>query len=201
MRISSTQLSVLRARGCLAFTLTELMTASGIAIMVVGSVMLLLIESAKEQRRGMADATVEEFASDLQSQVMGIIRSMNATEGIVYTSPATNSGGGFWHIIVARGATPDYPREELYFNPANGQAIYDPNRAIFNDEQVLLTSRTSAFVLRNLCFKPSIKADSTVDNSFVNVLIDLDDNGSSGRRASVNPAHVQRTFSVKMRNN
>ena len=186
------------------FTLAELIVASGVGTIIAGTMMLLLLQSAKEQYRGTADANVEQAAGELEHQVIRLLRTMSATEGVVFTSLTTNndvSFHGYQRIIVARGPTPDFPREEIRFDALNQRAVYDPNRAVTNNEQVLLESRPSAYVLRNLCFFPSLKEDGTPDNSLVNVIIEVDDNGSSRRHTVVNPAHIERTFAVKMRNN
>ena len=75
------------ARG--GFTLIELLVSSGVSTLIVGSVMLLLIESAKEQRRGLADSTVERVACDLEDELMRTLRGMSATEGVVFSGSVT----------------------------------------------------------------------------------------------------------------
>lgn len=193
--------STVRRRG---FTIPELIIAGAVGMMITGTMMLLLIESAKEQYRGVADATVEEAANDLQSQMIKYLRSMSANEGMVFAQPVTNVGAvfkGYQRVIVAHGPAPDYPREEIRFDPQANSVTYNPNLSTTNNLQVVLQSRPAAFMLRNLCFLPAWREDGMPDNSLVFVVIELDDNGSSRRTAHANPAHVQRTFAVKMRNN
>lgn len=164
---------------------------------------MLFLEASREQRRGVADATTENAAGRLQDQLMVRLRMMSATEGVVFSQTATNAGGalGFRRMIVARGPAPVFPREEIYFDAAMRRTVHDPDRAVGGNDEILLATNPSSFVLRNVCFFPSLKQDGTTDNSLVNVLIELDDNGSSGRKAGgSNPARVQRSFAVKMRN-
>ena len=44
---------------CRGYTMVELLVASSVATLVTGTAMMLLIQSAKENRRGVADATVD----------------------------------------------------------------------------------------------------------------------------------------------
>src|SRR5689334_16325372 len=123
------------------FTLAEFMIASGVGSLIAGSVMLMLVEGMKEEYRSLADTTVEQAASDLQSKTIHYLRGMSASEGVVYTTPVTNAGAvypGYERIVIARGPAPDYPREELRFDPTNSRAIYCPNRSLTNNNLVLL---------------------------------------------------------------
>jgi len=185
-----------------AFTLIELMVASGVAGLVLSATMVLLIGAAKENRRGVDDATVQQAASDLENRIVFYLRQMSANEGVVFSVPATNSTGalvGYSDIIVARGPAPDNPRQEINFDQTRGQATYNPNRAGTNPP-VMLIQTNAHQALRLLAFAPSIKPDGRTDNALINVLLKIDDNGSSEK----NTAHrvsVYRTFAVKMRNN
>jgi prepilin-type N-terminal cleavage/methylation domain-containing protein len=187
-----------RSRG---FTLVEVMVASGLASLVTGAGLLLLLESARESRRGFADATLESKVNEVQTRIIGCLRPMSADEGVIFADPLTDQEGallGFRRIIVARGPAPDHPREELRFESAGGRAVHDPNRAVAGNE-VTLGQSTAGAVVRRVSFWPSLKKDGTPDNSLINVSITADDNGSSGRPLP-NAANVWRTFTVRMRN-
>ena len=102
-----------------AFTLVELLVASAVATIVTAGALVLLIESAKENRRGFADATVEAAAAALQSKIIAYLRVMSATEGVIFATPATDGSGallGYKGIIIARGPSPDFPREQITFD-------------------------------------------------------------------------------------
>jgi type II secretory pathway pseudopilin PulG len=191
---------------CRAFTILEFLVASSVAGLVAGTAMMLLIQSAKENRRGVADATVEQVSSDLENKIIQSLRVMSAGEGVVFSSPATNSSGallGYQSIIVARGPAPDYPRQQISFSSATGKVLYNSNLASTNAATFLVKTNSCAMV-RLLSFSPSLKTDGTPDNALVNVLIKMDDNSSSrrfGSSRSNNPAIVWRSFAVKMRNN
>jgi len=182
------------------------MVATGVGVLIAGTTMLLLLASAKESRRGLADAVVEQAASDLEHKLMRTLRVMSANEGIVFGSPSTNSSGtvvGYNSIIIAAGPSPDNPRQQIAFDPASGSVTYKTNYASPNSMLVLAATNANS-TIRLLTFQPSVKPDGTPDNSLVNVLLQVDDNGSAGRfgaNRSNNPAVVWRSFAVKMRNN
>ena len=179
------------------------MVAASLGTIVIAGPMVLLLESAREQRRGLADATVEQTAGKLQSQLVGYLRAMSANESVIFSVPTTNSEGaiiGFTSIILAAGAAPEFPRQQITFDAGTGKVLYYPNRSLPNTAIVLVKNQPSV-VVRQVCFSPSLKTDGTPDNSLINVLIKLDDNGSSGRTVTPNPASIWRTFSVRMRNN
>ena len=174
------------------FTLIEMLVASSIATLLGGVILLLLLQSAREGRRGFADATVEEAVAGLQSQILAHLRITSANEGVIFASPSS--------VIFARGPAPDYPREQITFNAGTGQVLYYSNRNT-STSQVVLHQNKPNVVLRQLGFSPSIKPDGTTNCALINVLINMDDNGASGRPAGGNPASIWRTFSVEMRNN
>ena len=169
----------------------EVLVASSIAILLVAVTLMLLLQSAREGRRGFADATVEEAVAGLQSQLLAHLRVTSATEGVIFAGPSS--------IIFARGPAPDYPREQITFNSGTGQVLYYVNRTMLANPLVLHQNRTNV-TLRQLGFSPSIKPDGTTNCALINVIINMDDNGSAGRRGSGNPASVWRTFSIEMRN-
>jgi hypothetical protein len=173
-----------------------------VGILVLGSAMVLLLESAREQRRSLADATVEQAAGKLQGQLIGYLRVMSAKEGVIFSTPAKNASGtniGFMNIIIAAGPSPDFPRQQITFDPDAGKMVYYPNRLATNTAIVIFQKQPN-LVLRQACFSPTLKLDGTPDNSLINVLFNLDDNKASGRTATPNPASIWRTFSVRMRN-
>lgn len=188
-----------------AFTLAELMITSSVATLVLGSVMVLLLQTAMEHRRGLAEATLEQEVGGLQNGVLRILRSMSAEQGAIASDPVTTGQGsilGFRRVVVARGSAPEFPREAVFFDANTRRVIHDPNLAMSGDEQVLMESRPGSYVLRDVYFLPSIKSDSTPDPSLLNIVIELDDDGfsASARPGSTNVTTLLRTFTVKMRN-
>ncbi len=195
-----------RLKAASGFTLVELMVASGVGLLVVGAASLMLLQSAREDRRVLADATVQQAANVLESKLMALLRLMSATQSAAFAQPVFDSGGnllGFQCLVVSRGAPPDYTPEEIVFQPATGRVVHYANCASTNNPD-LLWATNSSLALRRMDFLPSLKPDGTSDTSLINVTIDLDDNGYSQRQlynASTNAATIWRTFSVKMRNN
>jgi prepilin-type N-terminal cleavage/methylation domain-containing protein len=202
----TTQTAILHrhpSAGRRGFTLIEVLVALMVATVVGSTAMLLLLASAREARRGVADAMVEQVAGNLQNEIVVRLRVMSASESVVFSGPATDSGGGiigFRSIIIARGPASDYPREQITFDDHLGLVLYTSNRAQQGGE-IVLGQNEPGVAIRQVCFSPSLKWDGTPDNALINVLIKLDDNNTSGRTASANPASICRTFSVRMRNN
>ena len=107
----------------------ELPTASGIAAMLMGTTLIFLTETAKESRRGLADAMVEEVADDLQQKITGILRVESASQSTDWLGAVSSSSGitGFTQIVMAQGpSSQGYPREQLSFDPASGACSTTP---------------------------------------------------------------------------
>lgn len=191
------------APGRLGFTVIEMLIGSTAGLFVTGIALVLLVESAKEERRGLADATVEQYASSLEGKIVQILRTMSASQGVAFSSPARDSSGrllGYQSVIMGHGPAPDFPREEVRFDPATGSVVYDPDRAVA-DNELTLASRNNWALVRQVLFTPSLKPDGTVDNALVNVVLHVDDGGASHRAENTpNPASIWRTVSVRMRN-
>jgi len=57
-----------------AFTLVELLVATAVGSTVAGAVLLLLCQTATEQRYGFSDMTVEEEAYELEADITSSLR-------------------------------------------------------------------------------------------------------------------------------
>jgi len=184
------------------YTVLEVMMAGSITVLVLGALLMLVLQLAREQKFGLADGSVQHQAGLVEDQITQILRSMNATESTVFADPVAGSPGCFRRIIVAEGQAPVFPREELYFNPASMRLIHDPNRGVGGDDVVLC--KPSAFAaLRDLYFYPSLKTGNLTDSTAVNVVMKLDDDGYSMRKDSagaIKKMSVNRYFTVKFRN-
>lgn len=189
-------------RAAAGYTVMEVMMAGSITVLVLGALLTLVLQLAKEQKFGLADGSVQQQAGLVEDQITQILRSMNVTEGSMFADPVSGSPGCFRRIIVAEGQAPVFPREELYFNPTSLRLIHDPNRAVGGDEVVLC--KPAAFsTLRDLYFYPSLKTGNLTDSTAVNVVMKLDDDGYSMRKdssGSIKRMSVNRYFTVKFRN-
>jgi hypothetical protein len=189
-------------RAAAGYTVMEVMMAGSITVLVLGALLMLVLQLAKEQKFGLADGSVQQQAGMVEDQITQILRSMNVTESTVFADPVSGSPGCFRRIIVAEGQAPVFPREELYFNPTSLQLIHDPNRAVGGDDVVLC--KANAFsTLRDLYFYPSLKTGNLTDSTAVNVVMKLDDDGYSMRKDSsggIKKMSVNRYFTVKFRN-
>ncbi len=192
-------------QGLAGFTLMELLIASSLALFVVAGIFGVFLGMGREQRLGFADATLEQRIGNLQDQLTVNLRSMSASEGAIFTDAVTGSDHqvvGFRQLVVARGKVPDFPREEIRFNPQAGTVIHDPDRSVSGNE-VTLFHPAPGTVLRNLLFTPSIDSDGSPDHSLINIWMELDDDSWAGRRAASGATTntvIQRFFTVKMRN-
>jgi type II secretory pathway pseudopilin PulG len=187
-----------------AFTLIELMVATAVGIGLAGTVVLLLVQSATEQRNGFADTTVEEKAYTLQANITACLRSMSASMGLTpdYSSGVMNSGGnllGYQSVSVFYPTNGAYLNASISYNSSSGSVIYTPNVSIPSTRIVWMTNSATA-VLTEFYITTSFNPDSSQNNSLVNVLFQMNDHGFSQQPANNNPASIFRNFSVQMRN-
>lgn len=198
-----TGLSASKDRKTSGMAIVEMVLASAVGVLVLGALLTLVMEVAKEQRRGLVDSSLEMEANLLEDKVNRVLRSMSSGESVVTAEPTATGSAFFRKIIIARGQTPTYPREELVYDPANCRMVHDPNRAATGDESILMEG-TNSVVLRNAYFFLSAKPDGSLDSSAVNVFLQFDDNCAAMRRnpdRSLRRTQVSRVFTVKMRNN
>ena len=183
-----------------AFTLVELMVATAASIGLVGLVALMLLESAIEQRYAYANTTVEEKAYVLQANLIKCLRTMSGTQGV---SPDYSSGpspsGPYASIKVFYPTNGAYIQGSITFDPASGRVLYIPN-ILAPTTNYLWMSNSSTAVLTSLSFSTSQNLDSSQNNSLVNVLFQMNDNGFSQQGTVNNPASIFRNFSVQLRN-
>ena len=188
-------------RSAWGMTLVETLIGSSIATVVIGGVITLVWQVGTEQRRAIADAALEQNGALLQDKIVNLLRSMSATESVSFGNAI--SGTAFYQkVVMARGKTPAFPREEIYYDPVNFALMYDPDRSVSGD-QVALFSGTNLMVLRNAYFFPSLKPGGVVDGATLNVALTFDDNGLAGRHNPNGTARnttVTRSFTVSFRN-
>jgi hypothetical protein len=187
-----------------AFTLAELMVATAVGMCLAGTVLLLLVQSATEQRNGFADTTVEEMAYILQANITTCLRSMSASMGFTpnYSSGLYATNGnllGYQSVFIFYPTNGAYITGTISYNSSSGQVIYTPN-VLAPLTQTLWMTNSAAAVLTELYFSASFNLDGSQNNSLVNVVFQMNDNGFSQQNPSNNPASILRNFSVQMRN-
>ena len=183
-----------------AFTLIELLFAISIGLVVAGSVVYLLFQVGREQRRALVNATVEQKAYTLEANITATLRTMSGNQGVRPDYPAGVYTGPSQSIVVFNASTNgSYTAARIQFNPTNGQVIYYPNIATPSVNFLWMTNSATC-VLTNLQFSTSLNLDGSIDGSLVNVSLYMNDNGYSQQNPTNNPASVYRFFSVQMRN-
>ena len=198
---STSQTRSVRSRR--AFTIVELLVSSFIAVLVMGSLGMLVLQMGREQREAMSDGGLQDRAGLVADRLVGLLRSMSVSESVLFTEPVAGSTNQFCRIIIARGEAPDNPREDVYFNTNALTLTYDPNRSVAGDE-ITLCKPDTVVTLRKLYFSPTMKTDDSTDGSTMNVTMEFDDGGYSARKNSsgyVTTTGIQRCFTVKLRNN
>jgi len=176
--------------------------SSAIAVMALAALMILILESAKEQQLGLVEAQLHQEAGLLEDRLTRIIRSMSASESTIFGDPVGPGGPFYRQVIMARGKPPTLPREELRYDPVTMTLIHDPDRSQDGDEIVLHPS-SHPMKLRNLFFFPLMKPGGIPDTAAVNVWFELDDDGAGGRKqpdGTPERIKVVRSFVVTMRN-
>lgn len=186
-----------------AFTLVELMFAMVIGLAVAGPVLLLLFQTATEQRKGLVSATVEENAYVLESKLAICLHSASSDLGITpdYSSQLTDTNGtglGFYKSIFFFTVTNGINvRANIKFDSTSGSVVYTPNVLTTAGQSVWMTNGLTT-KLTKLWFSPGKNLDGSGDASLVNVILQMDDNGFSNQRT--NTSSVYRNFSVQIRN-
>ena len=203
MRTVSTRFSTEVRRG--GFTVTELMVAFGVGLPLAGAVVLLLLQASFEQRRGFADSTVEQSAYVLQSRITSCLRSMSCggafapvDSTVVYDTDNTLLGYQTVSVFHANPTNGSLTRAQISFNPSSGQVTYTPDMSAPGSQIVWMTSG-STVALRQLCFITYQNFDTSLNNSLVTVLFEMDDNGHSQQGTTNNLADICRSFSIQMR--
>jgi prepilin-type N-terminal cleavage/methylation domain-containing protein len=186
------------------FTLVELMVASSIGLILAGTVVLLLIQAAKEQRHGFSDTTVEESAYTLQANIINVLRGSSAGLGVtlvpgteVYSGPKI-IGYNSIYVFTPNSNGTSFATSQITVNTNNGSVVYVPNVAAPASKVVWMTNRTGV-VLRQLYFLNGNNLDTSKNNSLVSATFLMDDNGFSGQNLTNNIANIQRSFVVQMR--
>lgn len=203
------------------FTLIELMIASTVSIILIGSVLVLLIQSVKEQRLCLACATVEEKAALLQANICSCLRSNSAGMGITPDgSTAVSDANGnflgyhainFYNVDLAGSSH----MQRIAFDPASGIVTYIPSAGP-SGTVITWWTNTHTAVLSQLLFNVEQNPDLSLNSSVVSVRFEINDNlySSSYSHAyttnsplstttslSTGPASIYRSFSVKLRSN
>jgi len=202
MKTASTHMAPRLARR--AFTLVELLVASAVGVVLGGAVLLLLCQTATEQRSGLADMTVEEKAYILQANITACLRSMSANQGMTpdYSSGLYDTNGnllGYQSVFVFYPANGAYITANISYNSSSGQVAYTTN-ILQPSAQILWMSNSATAALTEFCLSASYNLDGSQNNSLVNVLFQMNDNGFSRQNPANNPASIYRNFSVQMRN-
>jgi type II secretory pathway pseudopilin PulG len=187
-----------------AFTLVELMVATAVGVALSGTVVLMLVQSATEQRNGFSDTTVEEKAYTLEANITSCLRSMSADYGITpnYASIVTGTNGNpleYTSISMFYPTNGTYIVASISYNATNGQVLYTPNVSTPWAHVLWMTNSTS-IALTEFYFSTSLNLDGSQNNSLVNVVFQMNDNGFSQQNPTNNPASIFRNFSVQMRN-
>jgi hypothetical protein len=180
------------------------MVAVGIGVVVAGAAVLLLPQAATEERRGLADMSVEESAYVLQANISSCLRSMSCGGGMTpnlstAAYDANHNLLGYQQVFCFLANTNGtYTTASIQFIPTTGQVLYTPNVSA-PSAQLLWMTNGPTVALQNLCFSTSFNMDGSQDSSLVNVLFQMSDNGFSQQNPTNNPASIYRSFSIQMR--
>jgi prepilin-type N-terminal cleavage/methylation domain-containing protein len=199
MRLRPT--SLIRRVSQRAFTLVELIVATAISVVLGGSVVLLLVQAAQEQRNGYSDTTVEEAAFLLEANITSALRSMSSNQGLspITSSLVTNGiPNAYNSVLVFAPSNGLYITASITYSPSTGQVTYVPNTAVPTTQVIWMTNSPSA-ALTELYFSSSQNLDGSFNTSLVNVVFEMTDNGFSQQGTVNNPTVLFRNFSVQMR--
>ncbi len=187
-----------RSRGRRAASLIELVismtVSSGAAVLMVS----LILVTAVEQKRALADHRLQADASRVQDKILGILREMSQTQSTQLGSSATVNGRTVYREIVFARGGPPAPREVLKYDAANDKLFHDPDRSVANNETDLFVDRPW-IRLTDCYFAPTLRPDGAVDRTAMEVFLAFDDNGASGRGNS-DLTEYRYSFVIRYRN-
>jgi len=186
---------------CFAYTVIEVIFAGSITTLALGSLSLIMVQTAVEHRTGLAQSSLEQEANQVADRLTILLRNMSASESTLFGNPVPSNTNCYRRLIVAQGESASHPREELLFLPDRYLLLHraDITRTNFS----VLTQPSATCILRDLQFYPSFKNDGSLDSTTLNVELRVDDDGYGGRRGpsgTRRPYTVSRFFAVKMRN-
>jgi prepilin-type N-terminal cleavage/methylation domain-containing protein len=166
------------------FTLAELMVAASIALLISGTTMLLLLQSAQTNAAVFSDVSLDEAANRLQNGIVSYLRQMPSANFPNSAPPP----GGMWNYVPSVGPPP----AQIAYDANTGTIAYTSTN--FQD---VLVSTNANISIASCGFYPSFKYDGTGDNTLVNVEFELI-HSTFFPTAKTNS--VYRKFSVKIMN-
>jgi prepilin-type N-terminal cleavage/methylation domain-containing protein len=187
-----------------AFTLVEMLVATAVGSVLGGGMLLLLCQTATEQRYGLSDMTVEEKAYNLQANITACLRSMSANQGMTpdYSSGLYDGSGnllGYQSVFIFYPTNGAYITGNIKYSASTGRVTYTTN-ILANTAQIVWMSNSPTAALTQFGLTASFNLDGSQNNSLVNVMFQMSDNGYSQQNPTNNPASIYRNFSVQMRN-
>lgn len=183
------------------FTILEVMLAAFISTVLAATLMGLMISAAREQRLGLAQEQVFDYADRLQDRITNLLRGAGRQWGVALGDAA----GAFYHVIIFR--VPDAngnPRAaSLSFDPSTHNLMYNPN-ALGGGVGVPILKSGDIAKLDDVRFSTGMAPGNVPDSSVVLVIVHISDHGL-GRAGQINPndharwVSANRTFSVNLR--
>ena len=193
-------------------TLVEIIIAATISAAVGAVVVWLLLAVAREQRLGFIEAQVMARADRLQDKIIETLRAGSRSNVVPFSVadavPGQTSGREvFFYRLIFRSVE-NGPNQELRYDTTKHELVYDPNRAISNNE-VLFDSTLAKTPLSRLdyvWFARGIRSTGIPDSSLILVQFEVSDRGLA-RRAyrdsslRTNWVVATRSFAVNLRQN
>lgn len=191
----------IRAKGFgnrLGMTLAEVVVASAIGMMIAGSMGAVMMQVAREHRRGLIEYGVLKEADRLQDQLTQILRGMSVNQGVIYAGEIAEGVPLYHRVLVS---TDSGVRQELTFDADLREIVHDSD--VNQGEGLLTLIESSEMIQVEECyFYSPCYPGGIPDSSAINVYFEISDNYSAGYRQEGQPAKVRfvRTFTVKLKN-
>jgi hypothetical protein len=131
-------------------SLVEVLISSTVALVVLGGLLTLVSVIAKEQRREMVHANLQQESNLLEDKVTRLIRAMSGTQAVILGDSVDSSNTRFRSILLARAPAPT-ARERLAFSPQTFNCIYTPSVANPSETNLFFACSDLA-VLREMYF-------------------------------------------------
>lgn len=156
------------------FTFVEIIIASAILSLMVGFIYSLISYATREQIIGSVEQRLNEHADRIQDFIELTLQAQSREAGVSYP----NMTGGYSTKIAFREGI-GFPNQQLSYNSATKNLIYDPNVSTTGGEKIVgfSESATGLSHLDAVRFWPGMQVGGIPDGSFVNVWIEVSDHG------------------------
>jgi len=183
----------------LAFTLVEVLIASALSTLTLGSLMMLLFQMAREQKVSLNQGLLQHKAAMLQDFLGRELKQGSRSKGVELAAEVSGRNGFFHKARWAKTVGGTVESLEIEYQPEKKLLVARVGRGE-QFETTILEQPAGDVVLRDCAFVPSFQSSGQADNTTIHIHLELDDTGPSIAPATqILSQPLKRTFTVKLR--